>query len=101
MQKRKTVTAIALALGLTYMPPALYADHHEGSGMRHAAHEAKTAAKEAAKDMKDQATAGTEAKAEEAADTVKDAMPESSAAGMAEKASKKGHCSIKYELVAS
>ena len=66
MQKRKTVTAIALALGLTYMPPVLYADHHEGSGMGHAAHEAK----EAAKDMKDAATAGTEAKAEEAADTM-------------------------------
>ena len=94
MQKRKTVTAIALALGLTYMPPVLYADHHEGSGMEgsgmgHAAHGTKEAAKEAVKDMKDAATAGTEAKAEEAADTMKDAMPEGSAAGMPEKTSEK------------
>ncbi len=90
MQKRKTITAIALALGLTYMPPALYADHHEGSGMEgsgmgHAAHEAK----EAAKGINDEAKAGTEAKAEEAADTMKGAMPEGSAAGMAEKTSEK------------
>jgi len=85
MQKRKTVTAIALALGLAYMPPALYADHHEGSGMGQTAHEAK----EAAKDMKDTAVAGAEAKAEESADTMKDAMPEGSATGMAEKTSKK------------
>ncbi len=85
MQKRKAANTIALALGLTYMPPALYADHHEGADMGHAAHETK----EAAKDMKDEATAGTEVKAEEAADTLKDAMHEGSAAGMAEKPSEK------------
>ncbi len=82
MQKRKTVTALALALGLTYMPPALYADHHEGSGMGHAAYETK----EAAKDMKAEATAGAEAKAEEAADTMKAAMPEGRGGGMAKEA---------------
>lgn len=90
MQKRKTITAIALALGLTYMPAALYADHHEGSGMEgsgmgHADREAK----EAAKSMKDEAKAGTEAKAEEAADTLKGTMHEGSGGGMAEKTSEK------------
>ena len=79
MQKKKIVTALAVVFGLSAMPPALWAAHHEGSSMEQAGHEAK------------QETEGMkqEGATEGAAGTMKEAMPEGSDGGMTQEAGEK------------
>lgn len=74
MSNGKTAVTIALALGLSYVPPSVYADHHEGSGAGQVTSEAKDAAtemkdggQEAATDTAEKAAGQMEDKAAEAA----------------------------------
>ena len=75
MRSRKTALAIGLALGLSYVPPAVYADHHEGSGIGHTASETKDAAgaaMEVKEEAKETATDTASETASEAAGKMED-----------------------------